>query len=113
MKNLKVLLFVVFFPLCACAVTSQEKIYSDNVSNKDYRFNAKIDGMSLTGSVYLNDKIIITQNWPPFINSTQEKIVDYNGDKIKLVMKVIKGIGSTNVQMYIYVNNKPAGEFYF
>ena len=113
MKNFRFLLLLFLFPLSACAVTSQEKIYSDAVTNKDYRFNAKIDGMALTGSVYLNDKVVITQNWPPFVNSTQEKIVDYDGDKIKLVMKVIKGIGSTNVQMYIYVNNKPAGEFYF
>lgn len=99
--------------LCSCSVLSEPRMYKDSLSDKVYTFSAEAY-RSGSYDLTLNGEVILNQSWPPFVlTSRNEKSVDYKGDLIKSVLTTQKSIGNTFVQIFIFVNDKQAVEFYF
>ena len=97
--------------LSGCTVQSEPIRYkagADTLNN-----SAKVDGATLTAFVFVDGKTIITHQWPPLINFRDEKTVQYNGHDFRSVLRIIKGIGNTTVQIYVYVDGGDAVEFFF
>lgn len=105
--------FLISLLLCSCSVLSEPRMYKDSLSNKVYNFSAEAH-RSGSYDLTLNGEVILKQSWPPFVlTSRNEKTVDYKGDLIKSVLTTQKSIGNTFVQIFIFVNDKQAVEFYF
>ncbi|TAN68131.1 MAG: hypothetical protein EPN17_09825 [Methylobacter sp.] len=75
--------------------------------------NAEINGRTFTALVFVDGQPIITHHFPPFVNSRDEKSARYHGHNLRSVLKIIKGIGSTTAQVYVYVDDGDAAEFFF
>ena len=92
---------------------SEPRMYKDNISKKEYNFSAEAY-RSGSYDLSLNGEVILNHSWTQFVlTSVNEKIIDYKGDKIKSVIRTQKSMGNTFVQIFIYVNNKQAVEFFF
>lgn len=75
--------------------------------------NAEVNGRTFTALVFIDGQTIITHRFPPFVNSRDEKTARYHGHDIRSVLKIIKGLGSTQAQVYVYVDGGDAIEFFF
>lgn len=105
--------FLISFLLCGCSILSEPRVYKDNISGKVYTFSAEAY-RSGSYDLSLNGEKILNQSWPPFVlTSRNEKIINYKDDMIKSVLTTQKSIGNTFVQIFIFVNDKQAVEFYF
>jgi hypothetical protein len=76
-------------------------------------FNAEVNGSTYTALVFVDGQPIITHHYPPFVNSRDEKNARYHGHDVRSVLRIVKGVGSTNAQIYVYVDGGNAIEFFF
>ena len=107
-----------YFLLCCslfvsgCAVTGEPvrcKAGTDTL-----KVNAKVNASSLKAFVYIDDQLVITHHWPRFVNSRDEKTTDYKGHNVRSVLRIIQGtFGNVTVQIYVYIDDSDAVEFFF
>ena len=97
--------------LSGCVVRGEPVLYKTGADT--LVLNAKADGRTLTAFVYIDEQLIITHHWPPFINSREEKTAQYKGHDIRSVLRIIKGLGNTTAQIYVYIDDNQAAEFFF
>jgi hypothetical protein len=110
MKVKSLVLFLVAF-VSGCVVRGEPVQYKAGVDTLE--LNAKVDGRTLTAWVFADGQAIITHHWPPFVNSRDEQDARYKGHDIRSVLRIIKGLGNTTVQIYVYVDGGDAVEFFF
>jgi hypothetical protein len=109
---MKTLAFIILAALLTgCAVTGEPVKYQ--AGRDTLNLNAEINGRTFTALVFADGKPIITHTFPPFVNSRDEKSCRYRDHDIRSVLKIIKGLGSTNAQVYVWVDGERAGEFFF
>jgi len=102
---------VVLSGITGCAVTGEPVMYK--FDGAEHRFDAKANGMNLTATVLLDGRPIISHSWPPFVNSRDEQVTHVGDHEVRSVLRIIKGLGNTTVQIYIYMDGQQVGAFFF
>jgi len=97
--------------ISGCVVRGEPVRYKAGADTLE--LNAKVDGRTLTAFVFIDGQPIITHHWPPFVNSRDEKNAHYQGHDVRSVLRIIKGLGNTTVQIYVYIDGGDAVEFFF
>jgi len=97
--------------IVGCTVTGEPVMYE--FDGAEHRFEARVNGMNLTATVFLDGQAIISHSWPPFVNSRDEQMTHVGSHEVRSVLRIIKGIGNTTVQIYVYMDSKQVGAFYF
>lgn len=69
--------------------------------------------MNLTATVLLDGYPIISHSWPPFVNSRDEQVTHVGNHEVRSVLRIIKGLGNTTVQIYVYMDDQQVGTFFF
>jgi hypothetical protein len=109
MKHLALLLLLA--ALNGCAVTGEPVTH--RIQGETHQINAEVNGRTFTATVFMDGQPVLNHTWPPLVNSRDEKEILYRGHRIRSVLRIIKGFGSTNAQIYVYVDGEQAGEFFF
>lgn len=97
--------------VAGCAVTSEP--LKCKFDGAEHRFDAKVNGMNLTARLLLDGQVIISHSWPPFVNSRDEQVAHVGDHEVRSVLRIIKGLGNTTAQIYVYMDGEQVGVFYF
>lgn len=106
-----VIILILAAVLAGCAVTGEPVRYQ--AGRDPVQLNARVDGTALTATVLADGQPIIVHSWQPFQNARDERSTTWRGHDVRSVLRVIKGFGSTNVQVYVTIDGAPAGQFFF
>ena len=97
--------------LAGCAVQGESVKYQAGADTLEV--NAKVDGRKFTATVFIDGHVALVHHYPPFVNSRDEQTLQYQGHRVRSVLRIIKGIGNTTAQIFVYIDGGDAVEFFF